>query len=795
MMVVKTVSPDLGKLDFDAELALAMPKPRHVHPDEIKDSSSGSTKSTSIWSRSITKKRSFTDPGRLPATEKKTEKRSTFKTLRSKLSLKDLAKEFRKEIPPVNTMPKITILRGSSKSSSDSYGPGKDFEVGRLYTPRPSVTEVPLSAPPTQASSLICLDDSLKDAQSPAAVCTPTKKSSGGDVGKFKHKLVHSNDTGEGRTSQHLEAVLLNGSSPAARTGEYMNSGQPEVVNTQQRACSMKAVQGSSTPGASEPSPVHETEIVRSYSPSVYETPIPDRTSDLPSRNQGHPNAIVTPVAPLKSGGSWVEELSDTRLSLGSTIQPNPEGCTGEFVTIRVPIDSITGRGGYAPAPPDPVYRNTVALGEQLASHVGQLHFHVQCAAQKLVKKFEDKNNWHMDSVLHHVDTMADLARVINNKTATQTELLKEAHQTMRDVRDQLGTVRREVRLIQSKLSTLIREEFGRLRYDLESQARALPHNPAAEDMAFGAGLQGPPLPLRVNRDLSVPPAIKDKHHISTENGVKHVAWKDQSQDSSGSLTPKASTFTNLPAQLVPGPGPTRTLPPVPTQSKNAKVSHKRSFFNLRRQRDGDSHNGDKGLRTPNRSQENQPVESKLSTAPLKQADPAQISIIGQGEIDPSMIHPALRNAQQRQIILDRELERIRLEQEQRRQQQSGSRTTLVQSSVLKASKSHQTIGVAEASPTIEWPLPKAYQKLTPSSSYASLRAPAQGFDNPYPVFRPAPTTPTTSSSSHNDTVAGLQAANGKAPPRPPRPSPLTPFRDDHSRDASGSDSQQGNFF
>ncbi|PYI04363.1 hypothetical protein BO78DRAFT_462694 [Aspergillus sclerotiicarbonarius CBS 121057] len=830
---VKTVSPDLGKLDYDSELALAMPKPRHIHPDEFKDSSSGSTKSTSIWSRSITKKRSFTDPGRQSAMEKKSEKKSTFKTLRSKLSLKDLAKEFRKEVPPVNTMPKITIVRdSSSKSSSDSYGRGNNFEVEKLYTPRPKVTEVPMSAPPTQTSSVICLDDTLKDVQSPASVCTPTRGSSGGDVGKFKHKLVHSHDAGEGPTSQHLEAVLLDGSSPAARTGEYTNSGQPEVVTTQRRACSMKAEQGSPTLDASEPFPVRGSDIARSYSPSVYETALSDRTSDLPHRDQEHPDVGVTPVALPQYSDNWVDVSSDNRLSLVSTVQPSLEGGSSEYVTIQVPIGNVTTRGGYAPAPPDPDYRNTAALGEQLAAHVGQLHFHLQCAARTLVRTFEDKNNWHMDQIFHHVDTMADLARLISNRTATQTELLREAQQTMRDVRNQLDTVRREMRVIQSKISALIREEFGRLRYDLEEQGKVAPRNPAAEDMAAGAGLQGPPAPLRVNKDSSkqagdeektlqgvkeakdegkqpgssavlpgasrvnsqpaayqsVPPALKDKHRHSTENGVKHVAWKDQTQENSGSPTPKASTFTNLPAQLVPGNGLAGgvALSPPPTQSKDNKLPHKRSFFNLRRQRDGDSHNGNQTPRTLSRSQENRSVEGKLSTAPPAQPGPAQTSTNGQGDIDPSMVHPALRTAQQRQIILDRELERIRLEQQQRRQQQSGSRTVLVQSSLLKASKSHQTIGVANGSKTTEWPLPKAYQKVTPSSSYASLRAPSQGFDNPYPMFRPAPTTPT---------AAGSQGAKRVPPPRPTRPSSPIFDKDVRPHDSSGSDPQKGNFF
>ncbi|RAL04213.1 uncharacterized protein BO80DRAFT_400582 [Aspergillus ibericus CBS 121593] len=784
LKMVKTVSPDLGKLDYDAELALAMPKPRHIHPDEFKDSSSGSTKSTSIWSRSITKKRSFTDPGRQSAMVKKTEKKSAFKTLRSKLSLKDLAKEFRKEIPPASTMPKITIVRGSpSKSSSDSYGRGSNYEVEKLYTPRPKVIEVPMSAPPTQTSSLICLDDSLKDAQSPASVCTPSREGSGGDVGIFKHKLVHSHDAGEGPTNQHLEAVLLDGSSPAARTGEYTNSGQPEIVTMQQRACSMKAEQGSPTPGAPGPTPVRENEIARSYSPSVYEPALSERTSDLPRREQEHPDVGGIPAAPPQYPDSWIEVSSDNRLSLVSTVQPSLEGCSGEYVTIQVPIGSVTSRGGYAPAPPDPDYRNTAALGEQLASHVGQLHFHVQCAARRLVKTFEDKNNWHMDQIFHHVDTMVDLARLINNKAATQTELLREAQQTMRDVRNQLDTVRREMRVIQSNISAQVREEFERLRHDLQEQGSLAVLPSASCVNSQPAAYQ------------SVPPAIKDKHHQSTENGVKHVAWKDQTQDSSGSPTAKASTFTNLPAQLVPGIGPA-AMPTPPTHSKDNKLPHKRSFFNLRRQRDSDSHNGDQTPRTLSRSQENRPLEGKLSTALPAQTSPTQTSTNGQEDIDPSMVHPALRNAQQRQIILDRELERIRLEQQQRRQQQTGSRTVLVQSSVLKASKSHQIIGVASESKTTQWPLPKAHQNVTPSSSYASLRATSQGFDNPYPKFRPAPTTPTASSSSHNSTVAaGPQGLKRMAPPRPPRPSsPIFP-RDVHPRDASGSDPQQGNFF
>ncbi|OJI80837.1 hypothetical protein ASPTUDRAFT_934944 [Aspergillus tubingensis CBS 134.48] len=787
---VKTISPELGKLDFDSDLALPMPNPRTAransivndNPPSLPTSGSGSG---GLWSRSIAKKRSFTEPGRLTAAaastsatgEKKSEKKSTFKALKAKLSFKDLKKEFRKEVPPASTMPKITILRDDSSSLDSFAAKGNNFEVERLYTPRPRVMEVSSgSSSLSRKSSVIRLDDCLKDFDkaSDSSVRTPMKDGGGGEGARFKHSLIHSNEAEEGHTSTLLDAVLLSGSSPAARTGEFRNSRLPEVVSTPQRACSYAAEPASPKSAAST---VRESEAARTYSPSVYETILSDRTSDLPRRDHGVTSIKeVISLTPTRDSDSSVKKGSDTRLSAlaspASTFHAGPEGSSSEYVTTQVPVDRAqllgsTGRGGFAPTPPDPSYQNTAALEEQLASHVEQLHFHVQHAASKLVKTFEDKNAWHMDQVLRHVDTMVDLAQAINKKAAAQTELLKEAQTAVADVRTHIDTLRREVRVIKSKIITAIHEEIGKLRYDLQEEAPS--------SVLRSANL--------VNSSSSAYLSVRDHHHQITE---KRVAWKDDYEDTSGSPTPKASTFLDIPDLLVPAIEQAEALLTSAAQPKMDKPAPKRSFFNLLRHRDNDNN--------ASRTQENKPqtVDNNKAQDKLTTLNPSH-----DPSLDPSTIHPVLRTPEQSKILAERDLERIRLEKHQLAMLTTPSPTPARRPGVLKLSKSHSSIGGAGTStpestssspPTLHgWPLPDVYKNrlpAVPSRSLNSTPQQQQGFDNPYPIFRhPVPASTASGSigsTTTNTTPVGLSPSQGSTgsrtggpPPRPRRPPPL----------------------
>ncbi|KAK9603508.1 hypothetical protein V6Z90_001587 [Aspergillus fumigatus] len=90
-------------LDYDAELALPMPKPRHL-PVEDNGESVEACKSEVMINPTMIKKRSVTEPARpedvkIKADEnsQKEKIKSRVAALRSKLSLKDLAKEFRRD--------------------------------------------------------------------------------------------------------------------------------------------------------------------------------------------------------------------------------------------------------------------------------------------------------------------------------------------------------------------------------------------------------------------------------------------------------------------------------------------------------------------------------------------------------------------------------------------------------------------------------------------------------------------------------------------------------------------------
>ncbi|PWY69139.1 hypothetical protein BO70DRAFT_432632 [Aspergillus heteromorphus CBS 117.55] len=745
---VKATPPGLSKLDYDAELALPMPKPRHDRPDNHKFDlpASGSSKG-GIFGWGVNKNRSFTEPGAGTAPDKKTDKKSAFQAIRSKLSMKDLAKEFRKEIPPVSTMPKISSLAlgiRDSGSSSDSYGrvrlPGatsSNFEVERLYTPRPKVTEVlqaqqPLSAPLFPTAGFPGPDEFSPKG---VVVTSPTSVGSSGEKGvgivvgggnghnsqgpeKFKHALIsdHGNRVGEGPTSHHLEAVLLDGSSPAARTGEFKNSGQPEFVTTpRQRARSMKAEKGAGSSeaaaamAASESFPLRNSEIARSYSPSVYDTLLSEkRTSDLPLRAGGNDSSIeeVSVCAPVRYSDATSEGFPDYRLSLitttssympsGQAQQQGGEASAFAGAPAGEGALDVTRHGGYAPTPPVPGYQNTNSLEEQLALHVKTIHHHVDDTANRLVKAVQDSNNWNMDQILKQVDALSEVAQLLGERAAAQSKIVQDTRQSTSDVQSQLQTIYQELRRMQSRMATQLREEIGKVRYDVhELQARVGPRNPAAEAV-LAAGLQGPPLPLKKAQGEMGGGGggeVRKSTKRDKEDGGKQQ--QNPSLDDSDIPTPKASRFnlrTDAIPPLVPGNGQVRPLAPShgkgkAKDEKEPKTPVKKGFFHMRRQRDGDSHTGHSSSRPSHahahaHETQTRPVEPKPPVTPPSQTGPG-INPQTVAQTSPSLIHPAMRTPQQqkvmderkreeehqRKVLLEHDIKRERLQQQTLQQQ------------------------------------------------------------------------------------------------------------------------------
>ncbi|KAL2856878.1 hypothetical protein BJX68DRAFT_263410 [Aspergillus pseudodeflectus] len=819
------------RLDHDAELAVSMPRPRHDRPEGIPSP----TSKTSIFTKpNVTKKRSTTEPT-LPTeltfkNEAAEKKKSKVATLRSKFSLKDLGKEFRREkdIPPLSSMPKL-----GGRSSNDAKRPSSDgdthslteqnFNEAKLYVPKTRKGDVhPYSAPPhtSSFSESATMDKQSQDSMlSCTSMHTPTKST---NVAKseqeFQHSLVHSTDSGQ-HANPHLETLLLDGSSPAARTGECKNTGQPEVVQVNNRIASLQAENIESTvqssPKTPPPPPPRAPDAnPATYSPSIYDTPktVTSKMAapSLPEKKERPKISHPLIVSSSSYKGKAREEQVDDQLFMAPRAAPPLPPALPHKARAReeqrinhnqIPMDEnqfygVTSHGGYAPPPPHPGYQNTVTLEQQLAAHVDSLHYHVNTAVQKLSKTFENSSNWTADQILRQVETMSDLARVINVRTVTQAEIVKDLPRSMVDV------VHQETRQLEDRMKVFVQQEMTKLKGELGelivSNARAATGQ-AQDSKRSGAdtsnhGSQGwtakPPrdgnrqgqyqnkrksrqMPTKreeptSNKADQKKPAGDSKQEdtpapgpqteaLSVEqtpadNGPAPIAASDTPDPSNDDSTPVQAkrTVTKDPAEELSGSPESKSAKlsisgPIPivegdqiaernramslqresdTRSRGAfssedpKTPKKKGMFNSFRRLNNGDNSGSRFLRTHRRPKEGhsateQSHSPRLAVAfansgssPASSANAVAGSQIHR-ENSPSLVHPALRNPHQKQIMLDRERHLAQIE----RQIQSHAHP-------LRSSHSHhnfETKAARSNSPLL--PLPPSFVTYNPSAT------------------------------------------------------------------------------
>ncbi|KAJ0419849.1 hypothetical protein BJY00DRAFT_313554 [Aspergillus carlsbadensis] len=813
--------------EYDAELAVPMPKPRHDRPEGIPSPSS----KTSIFTKSnVTKKRSTTEPT-LPTessfkSEAAEKKKSKVATLRSKFSLKDLGKEFRrdKDIPPLSSMPKLggrssnDVKRPSSDGDTHSL-PEQNFNEVKLYVPKTRKGDVhPYSAPPhtSSFSESATMDKQSQDTMlSCSSMHTPTKSTDDGKSEReFQHSLVHSTDSGQ-IANPHLETLLLDGSSPVARTGECKNIGQAEVVKVDSRITSLKAENIESTVPSSPktpPPPPAPAANPATYSPSIYDTPktVASKVAapSLPEKKERPKISYPLIVSSSSYKGKAREEQADDQLFMAPRAPPLPPALPHKARAREEqrmnhnygPMDEnqfygVTSHGGYAPPPPHLGYQNTVTLEQQLAAHVDSLHYHVNTAVQKLSKTFENSSNWTADQILRQVETMSDLARVINVRTVTQAEIVKDLPRIMVDV------VHQETRQLEDRMKVFVQQEMAKLKGELGelivSNIRAATGQ-AQVSKRSGAdashqGSQGWPKPPRdgnkqaqyQNKRKSRQMPVKREDPASnkadqkkpvgeinqedtpapgphveapsaeqnpTDNGLApNVAsgTPNPSNDDSTSVQAKR-TITKNPAEELSGSPESKTAKlsisgPMPivernqiaernratslqresdTRSQSAfssedlKTPKKKGIFNSFRRLNHGDNSGSRFLRTHRRPKEGhsageQSQSPRLAvsfansgSSPTSSANAVAGSQIHR-ENSPSLVHPALRNPHQKQIMLDRERHLAQME----RQIQGHAHP-------LRSSHSHHNFDTKAArsnSPPL--PLPPSFTPYNPSAT------------------------------------------------------------------------------
>ncbi|RDW79159.1 uncharacterized protein DSM5745_06011 [Aspergillus mulundensis] len=832
-------------LDYDAELALPMPKPRHARPEEMPPTTS---KPNVLSKPNVTKKRSTTEPtlssdrsSKSESSEKK--KKSKVATLRSKFSLKDIAKEYRsKETPPLSSMPKLggSSGYGLQRTSSESEGQSKSpqtFNEPKLYAPKTRKGDVPPNSAPPHTTEFP--DSSSMDKQS--ILSCPSSKalvSKGSDDGKiettFKHSLVHNTDVGQSTPNTRLETMLLDGSSPPARAGECKNTGQPELIQVQDRVFSMKAENNQLTVPSSPktPPPPPRCRDAAAYSPSVYDTPKevglkvpksplngrngtgngkhPFIVSSSDFKNKAHvkqtddqfflePRAPPTPPLPMKSPDR--------------TVRRNQNNMTIDEAQY---FAGVTSHGGYAPPPPHPGYQNTATLEQQLVTHVDSLHFHLTTVVNKLTRTFEDGNNWSADKILKQVDNVFDVARTVDGRFLTQANVMKDLQQGLMEARNQAFLARQETFLVEERMKAFVHQEVANLKNELRElimsntgtvktptqgqDSKADASHPGSQGGFKSAGGKRN---QQVNKNKSRQTKLTD----NKKSVAEHQESKPGAARQPGSHSPGDSVPTPTAAYRTPGPRTDGIASPVPTKReiseeagegssgspklKAAKLhisgpipnsdpqsaaegSHgkgpesnqpsgpqresdsnprsvfnsdglktpkkKGSVFSFHRNRNGDNQSGSRFLRTPRRTKEGKPVGIQepqgpgfaLSTPTKAHVAPAPSSSIAstassnataiaipqiQREESPSMIHPALRNAQQRHIMAERERLGLLNHQIPAPGQLQGH------GHPLRLSHSHQSFGNRDSAATSASPHPSylSYDEPTPYASAMSL--------------------------------------------------------------------------
>lgn len=495
-----------------------MPKPRHLPPTEAElaeVAASGQRRSSSTHRSRLTKKRSG-DLGGAGAGDSPTDtekKKSKVAAIRSKFSLKDLAREFRRDnsSPP----PAVPALRKSSSSGIPDGGPRTPrllssaspveqtpptFEEERLYVPkkRNGSTGEPLSAPAATSSFAESLGED-RASQSSLYSSPPGSTPATARAERFRHALVHD-ESNEGLTlrqkdtDNHLRALLLDGSSPPAHTGELHNASHPEVVTSGKRICSLKAEEGPATPVKAIEAIVPPADIAREYSPSIYDnesvaTSVPNPApgeQKKPATDQRQYPLIVSSDQKGKKKATQPAPprpaFVPSRPSHAQYGMPQQQSFVYQLDS-QISVDEtryftgMTSHGGYAPPPPHPGYQNTATLEQQLATHVNSLHHHFDNALRKLSHNMENNTNWSTDQVIRHVETVTDMTRMLNSRTVNQGEMIRELHQSVEYLRVQVSEMQHVAFRMEDKLVACFQAERAQVRAEIRNMASRTPYN------------------------------------------------------------------------------------------------------------------------------------------------------------------------------------------------------------------------------------------------------------------------------------------------------------------------------
>lgn len=454
-------------LDYDQELALPMPKPRHIRPDPIATSCLPEEDTM----RSTWKKRAVTDPvvagspnsDLTPSEDSK--KKSRLELIKSKLSFKDLRKESMKDeiSDPVPVLPDVPTLSSNDDSKIRARRPlagsGIPSASPSTYNFRAKLRPIDQSKPSPAGASMRATSQpsvppskippppsgSLSNAQN---TVTPTPVRAASRLGGG---TVNQNTASTGMSSKQDQAAKTKISTPAPTKklepgiedprpslGGLLKSGgrtptQPNLdypITDDSPPCADDLLEGT---GKVKYVPRHW--IVKHASPSA--APKPD---------------FAVPSAYAK-GETPVEALPDYMTSFKERLQK-----------ANIPLNQ--------PVPPEIQNRSTAAHVDDIADMAQSIQRQAETGMQNLNKKFDELSTWIGDQLKNTADDITELARTNSDLVAKQFEISKEMMKFQLDVRTEIGVMERRLNIFEMKVMDEVQAELRTLARGQEDLGR-----------------------------------------------------------------------------------------------------------------------------------------------------------------------------------------------------------------------------------------------------------------------------------------------------------------------------------
>ncbi|KAJ9218399.1 hypothetical protein DTO169C6_9260 [Paecilomyces variotii] len=441
------------------------------------------------------------------------------------------------------------------------------------------------------------------------------------------------------------------------------------------------------------------------------------RASDMsipPNISTEHRSAIQNPVSSQgRSGNLVISAPGPIPVQYASAPQQSQYPNTPiEDVSL---FTGVTSHGGYAPPPPDPEYQSTANLEQQLWTHASTLHHHMNSMTTRLTKVIGDTHNWHMDQVMRNVDNLGDVARILTNRAVGHSQIADETKGLLTEVRGELQALRRESSITDRRLTETvhnIHREIAPLRQKVDalyaefmsrpSEAKGkqrVQRVPSAEEISarlsnISVASQSTRGRSNTRRRKAKEPSAATEECPSdvptptaafrTPNQAGSAAGDDNDQTVKGdtgkqpqgvseattggpdwkagslcSESDHASVSSTLPGPEVASLSEKNTS--AGGEKKKNKTPRKKNVFGLGKRQDGEQRKHPKTPKHNGVPEQSLPqVLSEAGThSPHIPQTPSRASLESSAgsasHISPSLVHPALRNPRQQEIMRQRE--------------------------------------------------------------------------------------------------------------------------------------------